>query len=757
MTNTPPISMLDNDLYVAYLTTFPPRQCGIATFTEDLINAIDEMFMPSIQSRVIAMNNPEMPKYDYPQKVFLQINQDNQQEYVDVARQINEIPQIHLVNIQHEFGIYGGNMGTYLISFLEALKKPSVISCHTVLPDPDKELMHIVRSLADNASALIAMTGFSKRILTQEYDIPENKVHIVPHGIHSRPFIPGYWAKKTLGYSGKVVLSTFGMLNRGKGLEYVIESLPDVIKEFPDFVYLIVGATHPLVVESEGESYRKSLEKKILKLGLYDHVKLYNKYYPLDELLYFLKATDIYISTSLDPNQAVSGTLSYALGMGRAVISTAFAQAKELITDDVGIIVDIKNSKAYTEAILRLLKDANLRNQFGKNAYFRTRNMTWENVALHYSLIFSRYSPKLAEISRKKSLPEIKIDHIARLTDERGIIQFARMSRPDTSSGYTLDDNARALAAISLYCGKLGKSLNQRGKTVLRRKLNKLINVYLEFINSARNKEGQFVNYVNRDMTFNDVMNSQINQEEAEARTIYALAVTSTTDNLSKQAINKASALLDERIKKGISFESPRAIATHIKMLRTMLVNGKDEESIFERDLKKQCDKLVRLYEETSSSDWQWFEKYLTYNNGVLPEALLLGYEITKDTKYLQVGKSALDFLIEKSFIDGLLVPIGQEGWYSEGGERYHYDQQPEEVKSIICSLKEYYSITGDKLYYDLMMQAFYWFLGDNILNQVVYDRITGGCYDSVGRTEINLNQGAESTISYLAARLAVE
>jgi len=547
------------------------------------------------------------------------------------------------------------------------------------------------------------------------------------------------------------------MLSRGKGLEYVIDALPDVIKEFPNFVYLIVGATHPLVVEWEGESYRDSIQKKIFELGLYDHVKLYNKYYPLDELLHFLKATDIYISTSLDPNQAVSGTLSYALGMGRAVISTAFAQAKEYITDEVGIIVDIKDSKAYTEAILRLLKDENLRNQFGKNAYFRTRNMTWQNVALHYSLAFSKYSPELAEIGRKKSPPEIKIDHIARLTDNHGIIQFAKLSKPDISSGYTLDDNARALAAICLYIRKLGNSVNQRGKTVLKRKLDKMINIYMNFIASTQDKDGRFINYINIDKTLNDDMNNQINPEDAEARTIYALALTSATTNISKHIRDKASTILGDRINRGISFDSPRAIATHVKMLHEILVKKKAMNASSRKVLVKQCNRLIRLYENTATPSWQWFEKYLTYNNGVLPEALLLGYEITRNNKYLKIGKNTLEFLIKKSFVDGLLVPIGQEGWYSKGGKRYHYDQQPEEVKSIICCLKACYEVTGDRRYYDLMMQAFYWFLGDNSLNQVVYDRMSGGCYDGVGKTEINLNQGAESTISYLIARLAIE
>ncbi|MFC1901012.1 glycosyltransferase [Chloroflexota bacterium] len=758
MTSKPPMEKLDNDIHVAYLTTFPPRQCGIATFTQDLVNAIDEMYLPNIQSGIIAMNNPDIKVHGYPKKVFLQINQDNRQEYIDIARQINRNPEIHLVNIQHEFGIYGGNMGSYLIPFLETLEKPSVITCHTVLPDPDDELLHIVRSIADNSSALIVMTELSHHILTQDYGIPHIKIRIIPHGIHPTPFTSSHQAKKSLGFARKIVLSTFGMLSRGKGLEYVIDALPDVIKEYPDFVYIIVGATHPLVVEREGESYRDSLLKKISELNLYDHVKLYNEYYPTGELLHFLKATDIYISTSLDPNQAVSGTLSYALGTGRPVISTAFAQAKEIVTDEVGTIVDIRDSRAYTDAILKLLHDKDLRSQLGHNAYFRTRNMIWQNVALHYGLVFSEHAKELAETSRQKSLPSIKIDHIARLTNNYGMVQFAGLSKPDISSGYTLDDNARALAAITLHYKALGKSQNQPGRINYKRKLAKLINTYLDFIASTRNEEGHFVNYMNGDRTLNDEMNNHHNPEDSEARAVCALALVSTTSALPKRARDKANALLNSRTNKGLSFNSPRAIASHIKMLYSLLSNKttKDRDAL-KAELKKQCDILVQHYEATNTPDWQWFERSLNYNNGVLPKALLLGYQITKDKRYLQVGKSTLDFLIKKSFVDGILMPIGQEGWYRKGRKRYHFDQQPEEVTALINALNTCYFVTKDKYYSDLMHQAFFWFLGDNSLKQVVYDRTTGGCYDGIGRETINLNQGAESTISYLMARLAFE
>jgi glycosyltransferase involved in cell wall biosynthesis len=745
-------------LYIVYVSTFPPRKCGIATFTEDLVRAMGEMLAPMVKSKIVAMNPHGVLSYNYPRKVIFWINQDNQQEYIDIANRINHMEQVQLVNIQHEFGIFGGQRGSYLIPFMKTLNKPKVITFHTVSPNPDEELLNIVCSIAENVNTIIVMTNLSKKILTQEYGVAARKIRIIPHGIHPQPFTESKQAKITLGYSERVVLSTFGLLNKGKGLEYVIDALPEVIKVFPNFIYIIFGATHPIVLQEEGESYRNSLIEKIYDLNLYDHVRLYNKYFPLNELLHFLKATDIYISTSLDPNQAVSGTLSYALGTGRPVISTSFAQAKEIITDEVGILVDFKNPKAYSDAILRLLGDEEWRLQLGQNAYFRTRNMMWNNVALHYTRIFSQHAKGLVKISKQRMMPKIKIDHIIRLTDDFGIIQFAALSKPDISSGYTLDDNARALWVAITYVNKIGASLIRTVDVKHKRQLLRLTNTYLDFIEFVIDDTGHFDNYVNTGRTLNDDLNKQNNLDDANARALYALALSSTSSYLPRNIKQKAFGLLESGIKGRGSFHSPRAMARYISTLHVLFdrkakIAGLDILG----ELRSQCNKIIHLYNMSSSTDWQWFEKYLTYSNAVLPESLLIGYQIMKEDKYLEVGKKTLDFLIEKSFINSVFIPIGQEGWYHRGGKRFHFDQQPEEVTSMIYALKACYKITKDEYYSNLMYQAFYWFLGDNSLNQVVYDRMTGGCYDGLGKKTINLNQGAESTISYLLARLAFE
>ncbi|MFC1947647.1 glycosyltransferase [Chloroflexota bacterium] len=744
---------------IIYVSTFPPRICGIATFTQDLTSAMDAILAPVVTSKITAMNpGSGVVRYRYPRKVILQINEYNLEDYVSAAKIINKLEQVKIVSIQHEFGIFGGQRGLNIIPFMQAVDKPVVVTLHTVLPDPDEMLCSTVNSLADNSSALIVMTDSSKKILSQDYSIIQDKIKVVPHGIHPQPYNLSRTAKMALGYSDRVVLSSFGLLGRSKGLEYVIEALPQVVRKYPDFVYIIVGATHPGVLAQEGESYRISLIDKIHDLGLYEHVRMYNRYFPLTELLHFLKATDIYISPSLDPNQAVSGTLSYALGMGRPVISTAFSQASELITDNIGILVDFRNPDSYAEAILQLLEDSERRLQMGKNAYFLTRNMTWPNVALQYIKIFAEYAPELEKISQQKSLPMIRFTHLERLTDSFGIVQFANLNRRDISSGYTLDDNARALSATVLYYEKLKKSARGISSEKEKIKLLDLIIIYLEFISFTARDDGHFQNYVNHNREIDNKLNGQVNSNESNARAIYALALAAATTSLPKSVRLRALNLLKARLQAGIQFDSPRALAHCIKSFYVLKSRKVQIDEIANDEmLVNQCNRLVELYQSTKNADWHWFENILAYSNGVMPEALLLAYHITRNEEYLSVGKKTLDFLVKESFIDGIFMPIGQKGWRKRGGIRNHFDQQPEETMSVILALKAGYSATGNDEYRLLMRKVFNWFLGDNTLKQIVYDRTTGGCFDGISKEEINLNQGAESSISYLLARIALE
>lgn len=789
---------MKNTLKIVYLSTFPPRECGIATFTADLTDAMDNLLESVIESRIAAVNTDDISRYNYSRKVIFQIDQNSQQEYVKTAEEINAMDDVKLVNIQHEFGIFGGEYGSYLLAFLDTLKKPSVITFHSVLPLPNSGLYDIVRSIAEKASGLVAMTNLSKEILNREYGISEEKISVIPHGIHSAIYTSHVKQKYVLSFFKRTNLLTFGFLSRGKGIEYVIEALPKVVEAYPDFVYIILGVTHPGVLKKEGESYRNFLIEKVRALDLSSNVNFYNEYADIDKLLQCLKATDLYISTSLDPNQAVSGTLSYALGSGSPVVSTPFAQAKELVTSETGILVNFKDSDSYAEAIIKLLKEPKLREQLGKNAYFRTRKMTWDNVALEYSKLFSKYSSDISKLSEYKKIPRINLSHMFRLTDDFGIIQFAKLSLPDISSGYTLDDNARALIVVCLYYDELGKSIK---KPYLDKQKTELVNrmkIYLNFIefllgpnsDGQGGNEGIFHNYVKADRTIDIELGKKENLDDANGRAMWALSVAASVASLPANIKNKALSLLKKRIEKHKMFESPRATAFYIKGICLLLKrtkeiegNGLDmsgskplsllhplrrAEDEKEKGLSDEwrvkaekilivlCDRLVSLYRGVSSEDWQWFEDYLTYSNAVLPEALILGYEYTRNSDYFDTGIKTLDFLISHTFIDGICMPIGQDGWHHRMGKRRYFDQQPEDTSAMTCALATAYSVIGKDFYKKLMNEAFNWFLGDNSIKQVVYDRTTGGCYDGLGESHINLNQGSESTTSYLLARLAL-
>src|SRR4030042_3848220 len=638
---------------IVFISTFPPRQCGIATFTADLANTVNQTFRPFIESKIVAMNMSDISHLPYSDKVIFQISQPNVKDYVNTALGLNQLKKVRLVNIQHEFGIFGGEYGSYIILFLKKIKKPVVVTFHTVLPSPDKKMLDVVQNIAKYSKGIIVMTRYAKELLERDYGLNPIQIQVIPHGIHNVPYRTSESAKSALGLSGKLVLLNFGLLSPTKGVEYIIEALPPVVKKFPKVQFIIAGVTHPVVLEQEGESYRNSLIKRVYELGLNNHVLFYNTFSNLNKLLRFLEATDIYLSSSLNPKQTVSGTLSYAMGSGRPVISTSFAQAKEDITDKVGILIDFKNPQAFTNSIIKLLSNDQLRLQMGKNAYFRTRHMTWENVSLSYIKYFTQFVPELSKEQRK--LPPIKLTHLAKLTDNFGVIQFAKLTEPDISSGYTLDDNARALIVAATHYKKflVPSSL-------------KLVSIYLNFICRVTKPDGYFNNYVNSNRSVNEKRNLQENSEDSSARSLYALALVSTTKQIPKHLKHQAHYIFEQSFRKNVVFTSPRAIAFYIKALCCMLSKWKETNMI--AVLRYNCEQLMTLYEKSHSPDWEWFESYLTYSNAVLPEALLLGYKITRERRYLEVSEITFNFLINHTFKDNLYIPIGQSGWFRKGG-----------------------------------------------------------------------------------------
>ena len=718
------------------MSNYPPKKCGIATFTEDLVESMNKRFNPKLKSEVIALNAPE-EFCNYPQKVVMELDKENIEDYINCAKKINESPEIKLVCVQHEFGIFGGDDGAYLIPFLETIKKPVAITLHSVPLDPDKIKKRIIQSIASRVSAIIVMAEKAVEILKKDYGIPKKKIYVVPHGIPPVQYTEDYSAiKERLKLKDKTVLSTFGLLSRGKGIEYVIKALPPLVEKYPNLLYLIIGETHPVVRIREGEEYRNYLMSLVEKLKLKNHVKFYNKYVDLNELIDYLSASDIYICTNLERKQITSGTLSYAMGCGKAVISTPILHAEELLSADRGLLVELKDPESYTKAIDKILSDDKFKKFLEKNAYSHSRAMTWPNVAFSYLRIFNKIVKLREEITEK--FPEIKIKHLLTMTDNFGMIQFSKYSTPDKSSGYTLDDNARALIFSVLYNTLSNDESSQ-----------KICKTYINFLEASQKETGNFKNnHQNEEEKF------EKNTEDAFGRTIWALGYTiNKTKDI--QLKEKATKIFQKAFSHIFDLESLRAKSFVIAGLFYYYQEKKDEKII--STIRKLADDLIISYKEESSEDWKWFEPNLTYSNAKIVEALFFAYESTGDKKYLEVAEESMKFLSELVFIEGELSPIGQNGWYRRNGERAFFDQQPIEVSCTVQSYLTAYKITRNKEYYNKAIIAFNWFLGKNHLKQMMYDEITGGCHDGLGRYSVNMNQGAESTLSYLLSRIFLE
>ncbi|MBU2639980.1 MAG: glycosyltransferase [Nanoarchaeota archaeon] len=726
--------------FILYCSTYPPRECGIATFTKDLTTAMDKRFNPSLKSKILAINENGSSIYKYNPKVKMQLNESDIENYIEAAEKINNMDKIKLVCIEHEFGIFGGEEnGEFLIAFLEKLEKPVVVTFHSIVPDPSEERLRVVKAIAKRSKAITVMAETAVDILNKTYGIPRSKIYVIHHGVPSVNFLKDNSnIKKSLGLEGRTVLSTFGLINRGKGIEYVIKSLPELVKKFPNLLYIIIGETHPVVRKQEGEDYRNKLIRLVNRLGLKNNVKFYNKYLTLDEIIEYLKATDIYVYSALDLNQIVSGTLAYAMGAGKAIVATPSLYAKEMLNDERGFVVKFKDSKSYTKTFEQILENKNLKRTLEKNAYAFTRKMTWSNVSANYLDVFKKLITVKQNVGVYK-LPKIKLNHLKNMTDFTGIIQHAKHSIPNRNTGYTLDDNSRALIVATM-----GYDLRKNEKSL------KLINTYLSYIYHSQMEDGNLHNLMSYDKKFLDEKGS----EDSYGRTLWACGRV-INSKLGSNFKDTAKFIFDNALKNLDSINSVRANVYSLIGLYHYY-KAYNEEDLKDK-IKKIADKLISSYNEASEKGWNWFEDSLTYSNGKIPEALYLAYEVTNDNKYLEVAEKSVSFLTSLLMLNGRLVLIGHKGWYKRGGERAFYDQQPVDASSMVQLYMTAYRITRKKEYYDNAFLSFQWFLGRNTLNQVIYDENTGGCYDGLLPNCINLNQGAESTISYLLARLSLE
>ncbi len=745
---------------VAFIGNYLPRQCGIATFTTDLTNSFSTQF-PAIQSMVLAMN--DIPGgYPYPEKVRYELREKNVFDYERAANFLNQ-QAVDAISLQHEFGIFGGKWGKNILTLLRNVNAPVVTTLHTVLEKPDPEQYEVMCEVARLSNRIIVMSEHSRNDLQNIYGVPEHKIDFIPHGIHDVPFVdPGFYKDK-IGAEGRFVLMTFGLLSRNKGLEYVIEALPEVVQRYPNLTYLILGATHPHVVAFEGESYRASLQERVRQLGLEDHVMFYDQFVDLEDLKEFIGAANVYITPYLDPEQVVSGTLAYTVGAGKAVISTPYRYARELLADGRGILVPFRDSKAIAEQVLYLLDDEAERNAIRKRAYLFGRNMIWPEVAMRYRESFDRarhqhfaehylMSANNLQQEETEPAPLLKLDHIERLTDGTGMYQHAVFSVPNYNEGYTTDDNARALI-VSVQLEEMSNiGMNDAERQSVAR-VQELGNRYMAFLWHAFNQEEKrFRNFMDYDRRWLE----DVGSEDSHGRALWALgAVLARSRREGLQGM--AGRLFEDALPAVTEFTSPRAWAFSLLGIQHYLRRYPGDRAVLTvQDTLVQ--RLIQLYRATRTDNWRWFEDAVTYCNPALPQALLRYAQASNDPEALAIGLESLAWLVEiQQSEKGWIMPIGNQGFYPRGGQISYFDQQPVEVYSLLSACLDAYRATRDLKWYEYANQAFDWYFGRNALGVPVYDKVTGGCRDGLHIDRLNENQGAESTLSFLQSLLEMK
>ncbi len=730
-----------NDLAeILFITSYPPRECGIATYSQDLIKALNNKFRSSFSIKVCALESGNAG-YNYPDEVKCTLKTSDVVGYQELAQFINHDNLIKLVLIQHEFGFFQKQEGAFL-QFIYEVTKPVVVVFHTVLPRPDEIFKVKVQNIASACEAVVVMTHNSSGILTHDYGVEQQKISVIAHGTHLVPHLSEKFLKRKYGLIGRKVLTTFGLLSSGKSIETTLEALPAIIKTNPEVIFLVLGKTHPEVVKTEGESYRNKLEQIVKDYALHDHVIFINKYVALPELLEYLQLTDIYLFTSSDPNQAVSGTFAYAMSCACPIISTPIPHAREVLTEDTGIIFDFHNSLQLADAVKRLLNDGPLRRNLSSNTLEKIVSTAWENSAVGHAMVFAKIAGD--KITIRYDLPDINLNHLKRLTTDTAIIQFSKINQADIRSGYTLDDNARAMVAMCMYYKSTGDEMSVG-----------YIEKYLSFIKSCQQPAGDFLNYVDKDGNFTD-QNKGTNLDDANGRAIWALGyLVSLTNLLPSDITSDATKIIQKTIPRLENMYSTRAIAFSIKGLYYYHSNTKLSEHIgLVETLAK---RLVQMYKHESVEQWDWFEGYLTYANSILPEAMLYAWLLTGDIIYKDIARSTLNFLLSQTFNENGIEVISNKNWLQKGEEAGRFGEQPIDVAYTIMTLSKFYDEFMDEDYRLKMETAFNWFLGNNRLHQIIYNPCTGGCYDGLEETHVNLNQGAESTVSYLMARLTIE
>jgi glycosyltransferase involved in cell wall biosynthesis len=733
---------------LAFIGGYEPRRCGIATFTHDLCEAVSTE-QPLTECYACAVNDTPAG-YDYSKRVRWQFEQKDLKSYRKAADALN-FDNVEGVFLQHEFGIYGGPAGSHILALLKEVRMPVITTLHTVLKDPSLTQYQVVKGLVERSDRLVVMANKGAQLLRDVYGVSSKKIDVIPHGIPDIPFADSENSKAQFGVEGRQVLFTFGLLGPGKGIEQVLKALPAITKRHPKVVYLIVGATHPHLIAEEGESYRFSLKRMVEDLGLKKHVIFYNQFVSIDDLKEFIGATDIYLTPYLNEAQITSGTLAYVFGAGKAVVSTPYWHAHELLAEDRGILVPFNDPPAIAAAVCTYLENPERFNQTRRAAYDLGRDMIWPAVADQYMQSFERakadriINPRAAFAdwtldSRPYALPPLKLDHLEHMSDGTGIFQHAVFDVPNYHEGYCVDDNARAFILFTLLPGL--------GEQPAEKKCHHFASNYLAFIVAAFNPDkGRFRNFMSHGRQWLDAVGS----EDSHGRALWAMGVGTHRSNWEGHS-QLCRQTFEQSLSAVHAFTSPRAWAFSLLGIYDYLQAFPDNNEALEAS-QALTQKLTDAWEKCSSNDWLWFEKSVTYENARLCQAMLLIGRTTPNQAALDSGLQSLRWLVYLQKTDaGHYRPIGSNGFYKKGGTRAAFDQQPVEAQAMVSACLEAFRATQDAAWLDEAKRAFEWFLGRNDLGLSLYDSKTGGCRDGLHPDRMNQNQGAESSLGFYLA-----
>ncbi|MEB3318981.1 MAG: glycosyltransferase family 4 protein [Cyanobacteriota bacterium] len=731
---------------ISFLGDFPPRQCGIATFTRDLHQAVTRQ-RPEWSTPVLSVTDPGF-HYDYPDVVRFELPERSFSGYQRAADFIN-LSHTDLLCIQHEFGIYGGPAGSHLLNLIRRLRLPVVTTLHTVLEDPTSEQRRVMEELLQQSDALVVMSERGQRILQATYQLAPEKIHLIPHGIPDQPFVDPNFYKDQYGVAGRPMMLTFGLLSPGKGIEYGIEALPAILAHHPDLVYVILGATHPNLMRAEGETYRLSLERLAQSLGVESNVIFVNRYVDDQQLMEYIGAADIYLTPYLNPAQITSGTLAYCYGAGKAVVSTPYWHAEELLAQGRGLLVPFRDGAAIASAVNGLLSEPGRLLAMRKQAWLAGRDMVWAAVGERYAQLFEgllaagegrarTLRPAATLAVEGAELPPWRFQHLEAMADSTGVFQHAVHSVPDFNHGYCTDDNARALL-LTAQLEHLGEPLNG---------LRSLQSAAAAFLHYAFVPEsGRFRNFMGFDRRWLE----NVGSEDSHGRALWGLgAIVGRTAQTNLR--NWAARLFERALPALEGFTSPRAWAFSVLGLHEYLrvLHGDLLAARWRLDLSE---RLLSAFAAQASDDWPWLEPIVSYDNARLPQALILSGRWLGRSDMLETGLRALTWLQRSQTAPGgHFRPIGSEGFWLRGGQPASHDQQPLEASASVAACLEALHATGDDHWRLEANRCFEWFLGRNDLNRPLYDGSNGGCFDGLQPTGVNRNQGAESTLSFLIA-----